>query len=111
VLTAGLERGYLTEVDRAAYLEAWSQPGALTGSLNYYRAMGPVEHPSDVVQTPTLLIWGEQDSYVLTGNLDGLEAVVPKLTLRRVADASHWIVHEQPALVNQLIRDFVKERA
>jgi pimeloyl-ACP methyl ester carboxylesterase len=110
VLTAGLERGYMTEADRAAYLEAWSQPGALTGSLNYYRAMGQVEYPSDVVQTPTLLIWGEQDSYVLTGNLDGLEAVVPNLTLKRVADASHWIVHEQPALVNRMIRGFVEER-
>jgi pimeloyl-ACP methyl ester carboxylesterase len=111
VLTDGLERGYITEADRAAYLEAWSQPGALTGSLNYYRAMGHVAHPSDVVRTPTLVLWGEQDSYLLPGNLDGLEAVVPNLTLKRVPDASHWIVHEQPALVNRMIRAFVEDRA
>src|SRR4030095_1667692 len=29
-----------TAADRAAYLEAWSQPGALTGGLNWYRAAG-----------------------------------------------------------------------
>jgi pimeloyl-ACP methyl ester carboxylesterase len=31
--------------------------------------------------------------------LDGLEAFVPKLTLTRVPGATHWIVHELPALV------------
>ena len=30
--------------DRAAYIGAWSQPGALTGGLNYYRA-SPLYHP------------------------------------------------------------------
>ena len=43
VLGEGLKQGTLTEEDRKAYLEAWSQPGALTGGLNYYRAarVGP----------------------------------------------------------------------
>lgn len=109
VLTEGLARGYVSEEDRAAYLEAWAQPGALTGALNYYRAMGQVDHPSDVVQVPTLVIWGEQDTYLLTGNLDGLESVVPDLTLKRVPDATHWIVHEQPELVNNTIRAFIED--
>ena len=32
-----------SDADRAAYIAAWSQPGALTGGLNYYRAarVGP----------------------------------------------------------------------
>ncbi len=107
VLAEGLKRGYMTEADRAAYLEAWSQPGALTGGLNYYRAMGQVEYPSDVVQTPTLVIWGEQDAFILTGNLDGLETVVSNVIVKRVPDASHWIIHEQPDLVNSAIRDFI----
>src|SRR5258708_3111606 len=43
VLGAGLKSGVFTEADKQAYLEAWSQPGALTGGLNYYRAsrVGP----------------------------------------------------------------------
>ena len=40
VLTRGLKKGHFTEDDRQAYLTAWSQPGALTGSLNWYRAAG-----------------------------------------------------------------------
>src|SRR6516225_12279247 len=40
VLGAGLRSGTVTEQDKEAYLAAWSQPGALTGGLNYYRASG-----------------------------------------------------------------------
>ncbi len=121
-LREGLERGYFTEADRAAFVEAWSQPGALTGSLNYYRAMRldpaadrPVptagEPPADqsalVVRVPTLVIWGERDTALLPGNLDGLDAFVPDLTIRRVPDGSHWVIHEHPALVNGYIREFI----
>ena len=47
VLGAGLKQGHFTEADQDAYLEAWSQPGALTGGLNYYRAaqIGPPPAP------------------------------------------------------------------
>src|SRR5215470_2510757 len=43
VLGEGLKNGVFNEEDKKAYIEAWSQPGALTGGLNYYRAsrVGP----------------------------------------------------------------------
>jgi len=121
ILAAGLKQGYFTEEDRQAYLRAWSQPGALTGGLNYYRAAraGPptadnpsasglgVDPASLTVQVPTLVIWGERDSYLLTGNLDGLDRFVPNLTIHRIPEGTHWLVHEKPALVNSLIRDFI----
>lgn len=106
--------GHLTSADSVEYLKAWSQPGALTGGLNYYRALrlgpplagAPVQNTT--VTVPTLVIWGERDPYLLTGNLDGLEAFVPMLTVKRLPDATHWVVHEQPAQVNSLIRDFIR---
>jgi epoxide hydrolase 4 len=121
ILSEGLAQGYFTEVDRQAYLEAWSQPGALASGLNYYRAarIGPPvgasgepahagwNFPSLEVKPPTLVIWGEKDPYLLTGNLDGLDRYVPNLKIERIPDATHWVVHEKPALVNSLIRDFV----
>jgi epoxide hydrolase 4 len=121
----GLAKGYFDEADRRAYHDAWSQPGALTAGLNYYRAaqLGPLEAGSPIpqplalllnglrIEAPTLVIWGEQDPYVLTGNLEGLEAFVPRLQLRRVPDATHWVIHEKSALVNSYIREFVGEKA
>jgi epoxide hydrolase 4 len=117
-----IARGCFDEDDRRAYLDAWSQPGALTGGLNYYRAaeLGPLEDGSAipeplasmlghlVIPAPTLVIWGEQDPYVLKGNLNGLEDFVPNLELRRVPDGSHWVIHEKSDLINSYIRDFIE---
>ena len=109
-------------MDKLAYIEAWSQPGALTGGLNYYRAsrVGPPTGddkqapsfaaglPSLEVKVPTLVIWGEKDTALLTGNLEGLDKFVPKLTIKRIPDGTHWVIHEQPTLVNEYIREFIK---
>jgi pimeloyl-ACP methyl ester carboxylesterase len=107
----------------AELLQAWSQPGALTGGLNYYRA-SPLYPPTAddpgprklqfkaenfMVRVPTLVLWGERDTALLTGCLDGLEQCVPGLQLVRVPEASHWIVHEQPNLVCSEIEKFVLE--
>jgi pimeloyl-ACP methyl ester carboxylesterase len=54
------------------------------------------------------VLWGLQDSALRPVLLDGLEDFVKPLTVVRVADASHWIVHEQPALVMRLLADFLK---
>jgi pimeloyl-ACP methyl ester carboxylesterase len=120
LLRDGIRDGYFTEEDKKAYIEAWSQPGALTGGLNYYRAahLGSFTGESDdilsadpslfTVRVPTLVIWGEKDRYLLTGNLEGLEEYVPNLTLKRIPDGSHWVIHEKPGLVNSHIREFIE---
>jgi pimeloyl-ACP methyl ester carboxylesterase len=46
------------------------------------------------VGVPTLVIWGEQDKYLQTSNLDRLEQYVPELTIKRIADDTHWVLHE-----------------
>jgi pimeloyl-ACP methyl ester carboxylesterase len=116
----GSGRSPFDEETRALYRAAWAQSGALAAGLNYYRA-SRLEPPLpggtlDVsgmnpdhyrVEVPTLVIWGERDKALLPGNLEGLEGYVRDLTVRRVPDASHWIVHERPALVNQYIREFL----
>jgi len=115
----------MSEEIRSKYIEAWSRPGALTGSLNYYRA-SPLYPPTSkndedqinsvmnlpnemfAVKVPTLVVWGEKDQALLTGNLDGLEEYIEDLTVKRIPDGTHWVIHEQPELVNSLIREFIK---
>jgi pimeloyl-ACP methyl ester carboxylesterase len=63
-----------------------------------------------VITVPTLVIWGEQDTYLLPGNLSGLDKYVTNLTIKRVPDGSHWVIHEKPALVNKYIREFIEAR-
>ncbi len=119
--SAGSNGEWLTEDDKARYLKAWSQPGAVTGGLNYYRASplypssadGPgasavqIDPRRVTVRMPTLVIWGDADTALLPSLLDGLEQYVPDLTLKRIPDGSHWVIHEQPELVNEYIRAFL----
>jgi pimeloyl-ACP methyl ester carboxylesterase len=55
----------------------------------------------------TLVIRGEQDKYLLTSNLNGLEQYVLELTIKRIGDGPHLVLHEQPALVNASIQEFI----
>jgi pimeloyl-ACP methyl ester carboxylesterase len=115
VMVFGSQNGLLPE-DKPAYIKAWSQPGALTGGLNYYRANRLSTSPladaanasSFVVSVPTLVIWGEKDPAMVTQNLDGLAEFVPQLTIKRIPDASHWLVHKQSAEVTSYIREFLR---
>ena len=59
----GLKNGVFSDEDWRAYQNAWSQPGALTGALNYYRALRPADESADHrVHVPTLVLWGEARS-------------------------------------------------
>jgi pimeloyl-ACP methyl ester carboxylesterase len=113
---------WMSDADKAAYIEAWSRPGALSGGLNYYRA-SPLHPPGDsdpgaatvkfdpatvTIRVPTLVIWGLGDTALLPCNLEGLDAYVQDLRIIRVDEATHWIVHEQPDFINRSIREFLK---
>ena len=81
--------------------------------MNYYRAspLRPALSADDslnkvslddaavTVRVPTHVLWGERDHALLPGLLDGLERWVPALTVERLPEASHWLVHEQPQRV------------
>ncbi len=95
------------------YREAMSKPGALTASINYYRAMfrrpgNASGGPGRVITVPTLLIWGEQDIALDVALTQGLEQWVPNLQVRRIPDSGHWVQQEKPDLVNEWIAEFLQ---
>ena len=109
-----------TDEDRTAYLEAWSRPGALTGSVNYYRATnmlkatgeksaqgGEAGKAKGIIRVPTLVIWGEDDVALTLSLLDRLEDYVPDLKVIRIPGATHWVQNDEPDLVNRFISEFV----
>jgi len=112
---------WLTEDVKAQYREVWSQ--GLTGALNYYRA-SPLRPPREAdaaaaaitlpksmldILVPTLVLWGMNDIALPPSLVDGLEDYIPDLRLQRIADGSHWLVHEQPALVAQSLLAFLRK--
>lgn len=101
--------GAYTDEDVRLYKEAMARPGALTASLNYYRAA--VRHsPPRVrrIDAPTLLIWGERDPHLVVRLTEGVERWVPDLRVERIPEASHWVAVDEPERVNRLLADFLR---
>jgi pimeloyl-ACP methyl ester carboxylesterase len=98
------------EIER--YVEAWSQPGAATAMINYYRAsvrQSPKQAEAQLrpVSAPTLVIWGQDDAYLGPDLAEPDRDDVPNLDrVERLADASHWVHHDEAEHVNQLLIDF-----
>jgi pimeloyl-ACP methyl ester carboxylesterase len=56
---------------------------------------------------PTLVIWGERDSYLGSDLAEPKREDVPNLDrVERLPDASHWVHHDEAERVNQLLIDF-----
>jgi pimeloyl-ACP methyl ester carboxylesterase len=98
------------EMDR--YIEAWSQPGAATGMINYYRSS--VRTPPkkaaaaiEPIKAPTLVIWGQRDRFLGEELAEPDHDDVPNLErVERLPDASHWVHHDESARVTQLLIDY-----
>ncbi|WP_294325061.1 alpha/beta hydrolase [uncultured Sphingomonas sp.] len=110
--------------DKAAYLDEWGNPGAMTAMLNWYRASpiivpAPGEQPDrpawldgpfPPVTQPTLVIWAMQDHALLPVQLEGLGEYVPDLRVVKV-EAGHFVPWEAPEAVNAALRGWLGSAA
>jgi pimeloyl-ACP methyl ester carboxylesterase len=104
-----IDKSRFTEADLEIYRANAAAPGALTAMINYYRAAlrgGGVPEMREgwpTVETPTLMIWGEEDTALGKELTFGTDRFVSNLTLRYVPRCSHWVQQEQPEMVNGLM--------
>lgn len=117
----GTPAGWLTPALQQQYRSLWE--ASLPTMLAWYRAspLRPPLHPTDpihhvqlpdeavTVSVPTTVLWGEADTALPVGLLDGLERWVPHLRVERIPQVSHWVVHEAPGRVVQAIRDAIAD--
>ena len=107
-------RPEFTPADTDHYIAAWSQPGAATGMINYYRSSvraspKKAEAALRPIKAPTLVIWGEEDRYLGSDLAEPERDDVPNLDrVERVPGASHWVHHDEAERVTQLLVDFFK---
>jgi epoxide hydrolase 4 len=102
-----------TNEDILKYKEAWSQTGAMTAMLNWYRAVRyQTKLPQEMqIKVPTLMMWGVKD-VALTYRMarpsidhceDGKLIFIP--------DATHWVQHDAAEEVNHYLVDFLLDTA
>jgi pimeloyl-ACP methyl ester carboxylesterase len=101
-----------TPEEMERYIEAWSQPGAAAGMINYYRSSvrtppKRAEAALRPIKAPTLVIWGEGDRYLGPELAEPDHDDVPGLDrVERLPGASHWVHHDEAERVTELLADF-----
>lgn len=95
--------------DLDVYARAAQAPGAMTAMLNWYRAAARSRAGDrrrggyPVIETPTLIVWGEADAALDIATLDGTGNYVRDLTIERLPRVSHWVQQEAPEKVNEIM--------
>ena len=81
--------------------------------VNYYRALlrheGTVDGGDFMIETPTLMVWGEEDVAIDIHCTEGTEKWVPNLTLKRLPGVSHWVQQDAPDQVNAILDEWLPE--
>ena len=115
--TAAQPERFTDDVIRV-YKDAAAGPGALTAMINYYRGIlrgGGLKRMTargfPVVETPTLLIWGEQDPILPPEIIDDAGTWVKNLSVNFIPDAGHWVQQEAPETVNSMLETWLKHEA
>ena len=115
----------VSEAERRQYIADWSQPGAFTAMLNWYRASRIVVPPPGVtvplpewllgafpkVKVPTLVIWGIQDAALLPLQLEGLDRLVDDLSIVKLPDVGHFAPWEAGDQVVSALEPFLAGQA
>lgn len=99
-----------TDQELERYKDAWSQPGALTGMLNWYRAIRKgslLQMPKAPLRMPVRIIWGLGDQFLSPMLATESLKFCENAELVWVGEATHWVHHEQPEIVNRLIKEFL----
>jgi pimeloyl-ACP methyl ester carboxylesterase len=96
--------------DLARYREAWRQPGARTGMINWYRALRLVRSPkAPLIEVPVRILWGDQDRFLLPGLARESLRYCGRADLIRFPAATHWIQHEEAERVNELLIEWFRK--
>ena len=100
-----VDKGRFPDEVLAVYREQAIEPGAMTAMLNWYRAnpfRKAFKGPFPVLDVPTLMVWGDQDTALGKEMTLGTEELVRDFTVRYL-HASHWVQQEAPEQVNEIV--------
>src|SRR5512133_3041748 len=101
-----------TNEDIQKYKEAWSQPGAITAMINWYRALRyQLRIPKEMqIHVPTLMMWGMKDVALTHRMARPSMDHVDKGNLILIPDATHWVQRDAAEEVNHYLIDFLLDK-
>lgn len=108
---ADAREGAFTDADLDRYVEALRGPEGFRGPINWYRAalrtpIGRARRLYRPIPAEVLVIWGEQDRFLMASMAQPSPTLVPRVRVERLPNASHWVQHDEPERVNALLTGF-----
>jgi pimeloyl-ACP methyl ester carboxylesterase len=106
-MEASLRRSGLDPESASRYAARFAEPGAMTGPVNWYRAVAfGARSPTPAVQVPSLYVWSDNDRF-LTRKAAELTAryVTGPYRFEVLAGESHWLPTGAPDKVSRLLLD------
>ena len=103
-----------TSEDIVKYKEAWSQPGAMTSMINWYRAVmrhQPKMKNDSRIKVPTLMMWGTKDFALSHRMARPSMDYVDEGNLILFPEATHWVHLDAAEEVNHYLIDFLFDKA
>jgi epoxide hydrolase 4 len=106
--------GALSAAQIDNHVNALRARGSLSGAVNYYRAAARMPDRELIRATkriaqPALVIWGAKDRYLSPELLHGLDQWVSDVRIVRLEHATHWLHHDEPERVSELLIDFLRQ--
>ncbi len=99
-------------VDMVQYKKAWSQRNALKSMINWYRAFRQSELRVDIkVNVQTLILWGAKDRFLAEDMAGKSLAKCLNGQMHMFHDLTHWLHHEDPDQINNLILEFIEKKS
>ena len=107
-LVSSSRPGTFADEDLDQYREAWSQPGAVTAMINWYRAFARrrPQLRDTQVHVPTRILWGQLDRFLLAEMAQESVQFCDSAELTYFPNATHWLQHEEPDAVNAALIEF-----
>ncbi|MDO8971784.1 MAG: alpha/beta hydrolase, partial [Saprospiraceae bacterium] len=105
-----------TAADVLEYKKAWSQKGALTGMVNWYRSVMrrglrtafSGKKPARRVHVPTMMLWGKRDVALSSDMAQPSIDLCDEGELTFFDKATHWVQHDASEEVNQKLIEFLR---
>ena len=108
--------------ERTALLADWADRDACFGMLNWYRASAlyvpTIDEDAEIpafangafprLMIPTLVVWAMDDLALPPSNIDGIEELVPDVTIAPVENCGHFVIWERPDAVNAAMEQFLR---
>ncbi len=112
MLVESSQEGSFTEADLEQYKVAWANGNSMNCMVMWYKAM--MRYPMQMdqykqkkVNIPIKIIWGKNDIALVPKMAEESLAYCKQGKLTYLEEATHWVQHDEPEKVNQLIEEFI----